>query len=68
MLSFARSFVSDAGVYAASSLAHAFEVNTLNIPPAKPLPGRQKEVPYVVVGDAAFGMKEHFIRLFRRGT
>ena len=33
---------SGAGVYAASSLAHAFEVNSLNIPPAKPLPRRQK--------------------------
>ena len=32
---------SGAGIYAASSLAHAFVMNTLNIPPAEPLPGRQ---------------------------
>lgn len=55
---------SDGGVFIRSSLSQASENNTLNIPSAKPLPGRRTNVPYVVVADDAFALKSYMIKPF----
>ena len=54
----------DAGVFARSAMAAALENNTVNIPPPRPLPGRVNNVPFVIVGDDAFGLKPHIMKLF----
>jgi hypothetical protein len=54
--------VSDGGVFRNSSLSSAIEENALNIPPGKPLPGRQIACPYVIVADAAFPLRENIMK------
>ena len=54
--------VSDGGVYWNSDLSGAIELNTLNIPEDKPLPGRVKPVPHVIVADAAFSLQQHILK------
>lgn len=51
--------ISDGGVFNRCSLSTALEQNTLNIPPAKPLPNRDVPVPYMVVADDAFALKTY---------
>ena len=53
---------SDAGVFASSHMSSALEDNTLHIPPDKPLPGRDVNTPYVIVGDEAFPLKCHVMK------
>ena len=38
--------------------------NPLNIPDPAPLPSRCDQVPYVLVGDDAFGMTDYLMKLF----
>lgn len=54
----------DGGVYLNCSLSQALENNTMNIPHAKPLPGRRTPVPYVVIADDAFALKSYMIKPF----
>ena len=54
----------DAGVFARSAMAAALENDTVNIPPPRPLPGRVNNVPFVIVGDDAFGLKPHIMKPF----
>lgn len=58
--------VSDGGVFLNSSLYKAIhgEDNMLNLPEDKPLPGRNKCVPYVIIGDGAFALAEHLMKPF----
>lgn len=55
---------SDDGIYAASSLGRGMAANTLNVPKSEPLPAAEQlgEVPYVMVGDAAFPLKTFLMR------
>ncbi|KAJ4425591.1 hypothetical protein ANN_27787 [Periplaneta americana] len=55
---------SDGGVYQNCSLSSALENNTVNIPRAKPLPGRNKPVSYVVVAEDAFALKSYIMKPF----
>lgn len=54
--------VSDGGVFNNCELSRALQENTINLPPPKPLTGRTKQVPYVVVGDDAFALKSYLMK------
>lgn len=54
--------VSDGGVFNNCGLSRALQDNTLNLPPPEPLPGRSKQVPYVVVADDAFALKPYLMK------
>ena len=58
--------VSDGGVYAQTKLCKYLEdsSNPLNIPQAKPLPGRTKKIPHFIVGDDAFPLKSYTMKLY----
>ncbi|CAH1954990.1 unnamed protein product [Acanthoscelides obtectus] len=53
--------ISDGGVFNNCSLYEALENKTLNLPSDKPLPMRAKPVPYVIVGDNAFPLKDYLM-------
>lgn len=36
--------------------------NELGLPPPSPLPGTNDQVPYVFLGDSAFGLNKHFLK------
>lgn len=46
------------------SLSEALRDNTINIPPAKPLPGQTVPTPYVLVADDAFPIKPYIMKPF----
>lgn len=54
--------ISDGGVFNKSSYARALESNRLHLPQPKPLPGREKCVPYVLVADDAFALKPNIMK------
>lgn len=49
---------SDAGIFQVTHLRHALENNTAGLPPPAPLPGDDRPVPFFILGDAAFPMRE----------
>uniref|UniRef100_A0A8C5CCT6 DDE Tnp4 domain-containing protein n=1 Tax=Gadus morhua TaxID=8049 RepID=A0A8C5CCT6_GADMO len=55
---------SDGGVYANSDLGRVMESKTLHVPPSVSLPGAAQlgDVPFVMVGDAAFPLKPYLMR------
>ena len=54
---------SDGGVLSNSAFGRALEGNSLSFPPSGPLPGMpSSQVPYVIVGDEAFPLKQHIMR------
>ena len=53
---------SDGSVYANSNVGYAIENKLLNIPPDAKITGSTKVLPYVVVGDDAFGLKRHLMK------
>jgi hypothetical protein len=54
---------SDGGVFSNSSFGEAFDRGTLGIPQPSPLPGTTSpNLPYVIVGDEAFPLKENLLR------
>lgn len=56
---------SDGGVFATCSFAAKLKDNELNIPPSKPLPGRQMPIPFYLLGDDAFPLKNQPKRIER---
>ena len=54
--------VSDGGVFNNSDLAKPLENGNLNIPEPTPLPNRNKKLPYVIVADDAFPLKENIMK------
>ena len=52
----------DAGVFGNSAMATALENGSLGIPEDRPLPGRIKKMPFVIVGDEAFGLKTYMMK------
>uniref|UniRef100_A0A672HXZ0 DDE Tnp4 domain-containing protein n=1 Tax=Salarias fasciatus TaxID=181472 RepID=A0A672HXZ0_SALFA len=61
---------SDGGVYAGSALGVGMASGTLQVPPDAPLPGGNAavNVPYVMVGDAAFPLKTYLMRPYPGDT
>lgn len=57
--------ISDGGVFGRSLLSNALRTNQLNIPAATPLPGRQTDVPYVIIADDALPLKEYIMKPYR---
>ena len=51
---------SDGSVYANSNLGYAIENKLLNVPPDAKITGSAKVLPYVFVGDDAFGLKKAY--------
>ncbi|CAH1989260.1 unnamed protein product [Acanthoscelides obtectus] len=54
--------ISDGGVFNACSLSNKLADNSLGIPTPRPLPGRTKPVPFVIVADDAFAMKSYIMK------
>lgn len=48
---------SDGGVFNRCTFAQAMDIDQLGLPPLKPLPGRIKPMPYVLVVDYAFALR-----------
>lgn len=53
---------SDGSVYANSNLGYAIENKLLNTPPDCQISNSNKVLPYVFVGDDAFGLKRHMMK------
>jgi len=53
---------SDGGVYNNSSLAAAVENGELHLPPSSTIPGTDRDMPYVMVGDDAFALKPYLLK------
>ncbi len=56
--------ISDGGVFANSVLSEALELNTWQFPSTAFLPGGQSMVPYVVVADEAFPLRNNLLKPF----
>lgn len=56
--------ISDGGIFNQSSLYHAIENNTLNIPPPKQLPNSNVTTPFVILADDAFALKSYLMKPF----
>ena len=53
---------SDGSVYANSQLGYAIENGLPNIPQPSKLPQSDRILPYVFIGDDAFGLKNHLMK------
>lgn len=54
--------ISDGGVFKNSMLHKKLESGNMNLPPPKPLPGKNKEVPYVILADEAFALTKNIMK------
>ncbi|KAK5648000.1 hypothetical protein RI129_002892 [Pyrocoelia pectoralis] len=57
--------ISDGGIFQRSPIAYAINNNTLEFPPPKCLPGRNKDIPHVLVADDAFPLKERIMKPYK---
>eukprot|EP00112_Aurelia_sp_Birch-Aquarium-sp1_P006990 Seg1763.4 transcript_id=Seg1763.4/GoldUCD/mRNA.D3Y31 product="Protein ALP1-like" protein_id=Seg1763.4/GoldUCD/D3Y31 len=55
---------SDGSVYNCSHMGYVIENNLLRIPGPARLPNSEKRLPFVFVGDDAFGLKKHMMKPF----
>lgn len=53
---------SDGGVFNRCTFGQAMDRNQLGLPPPNPLPGRSMPVPYVLVADDAFALRENVLK------
>lgn len=64
--------ISDGGIFKNSVLWKKIQENTLQLPQSTPLPGREKIVPYVILGDEAFALHENIMKpysgLYKKGS
>ena len=55
---------SDGSVYNNGDIGYAIENNTLNIPNDRKISNSERVLPFVFVGDDAFGLKRHMMKLY----
>lgn len=60
--------VSDGGIFRECSLNRSIEAKSLSVPSPKSLPGRVMRIPYVIVGDEAFPLKEYLMKPYPQRT
>ena len=53
---------SDGGIFSNSSFGKSLEDGSLRLPDPSPLPGASEPVPYVLVGDEAFPLRNYLLR------
>jgi len=53
---------SDSGVFTACNIYKHLEENTFNLPPKKPLPYSTSPMPFVLLGDQGYPLKEYLMR------
>lgn len=56
--------IADGGVFKQCTFARALQNNLLHLPSPKPLPGRTKAIPFVLVADDAFAMAPNLMKPF----
>ncbi|KAK5644915.1 hypothetical protein RI129_006215 [Pyrocoelia pectoralis] len=56
--------IADGGVFASTDFCSALQNNKLNLPNARSLPGRQINVPFVIVADDAFALSGNVMKPF----
>ncbi|XP_031329190.1 uncharacterized protein LOC116160192 [Photinus pyralis] len=54
--------ISDGGIFKNTELYERLQNNALNLPLPKPLPGREKAIPYVILGDEAFALADNLMK------
>lgn len=54
--------ISDGGVFNKSSFANALERGSLHLPQPRPLPGKNTNVPFVIVADDAFALRVNMMK------
>lgn len=54
--------ISDGGVFKNSTLHKKIESGNMNLPSPKPLPGRNKNIPYVILADTAFALANNVMK------
>ena len=55
---------SDAGIFAESDLQSALQINRLNIPNGRDLPGTNTRAPYYIIADDAFPLRSNIMKPF----
>ncbi|XP_049804351.1 uncharacterized protein LOC126246423 [Schistocerca nitens] len=64
--------ISDCGIFKNSKLWKKLQDNSLIIPRPKPLPGRERMTPYVILADIAFALHENVMKpyagVYEKGT
>lgn len=56
--------ISDEGIFRNCLLWQKINSGNINLPPDTPLPGRDKNVPYVFLGDGTFALHKHLMKPF----
>ena len=57
--------MADGGVFKNTTLYASLENNILHVPPPKPLPGKSKPIPFMIVADDAFQLKEYIQKPYK---
>ncbi|KAJ4426228.1 hypothetical protein ANN_27039 [Periplaneta americana] len=52
----------DGGVFRETTFFKKMDTKTLNLPSPEPLPGREVQQPYVILGDDAFALSENLMK------
>jgi hypothetical protein len=53
---------SDGGIFATSNVGKALKNNSLHLPHDKQLPGSQKKMSHIIIGDEVFPLSRHLMR------
>ena len=56
----------DDNIFNSSKLGKRLSINTLHVPPSKHMPGSDKFLPHVILGDEAFSLRIYLMRPYSR--